>query len=147
MLGGWEEFPPRICWKGLKYWKGVSFICVSLPIRLATSSWPRLKKFPSRSPIGPSPEPRIPDGNDRMLDPEAGLGAVCLLDLFWTPSLAVPGPSMSISPSVAESGTTRLPFSIEPLGAARALASSSVLPLRNQPITSRKKSWSVRGGP
>ena len=85
MLGVWEEFPPRICWKGLKYWKGDSFICVSLSTRLATSSRPRLKEFPSRSPNGPSPEPRIPDGNDRMLDPGAGLvivGAVCSLDMF-----------------------------------------------------------------
>ena len=53
---------------------------------------------------------------------------------------------MSISPSVAESGTTRLPFSIEPLGAARALASSSVLPLRNQLITSSGLTCNVTGG-
>ena len=140
MLGDWEEFPPKICCKGLKYWKGDSFICVPRP---------RLKEFPSGRPNRLSPEPRFPAGNDRMLDLGAGLvivGAVCSLDMFWTPSLAVPGPSMSILPSVAESGTTRLPFSIEPLGAARALAPLSVLPLRNQLITSSGLTWNVRGG-
>ena len=74
MLGGWEEFPPRICCKGFNCWKGDSFICV------ATSSRPLLKEFPSRSPNGPSP-----DGNDRMLDLGAGLvivGAVCSLNMF-----------------------------------------------------------------
>ena len=120
MLEGWEEFPPRICCKESRYWRGDSFICVSLLTRLAESSRPLLKEFPSRSPNGPSPEPRIPAENDRMLGD-------------WEES----PPSTSISPSVV----------VEPLGAARALASSSVLPLRNQPITSRRLAESVRGGP
>ena len=140
MLGSWEELPPRIRWEGLKYWKGNSFICVSLSTRLTTSSRPLLKGFPSRSLNGPSPEPRFPDVNDRMLDLGAGLVIV------GTPSLAVPGPSTSILPSVAVSGTTRLPFSVDPLGAARALASLSILPLRNQRLTSCRLTWNVGEG-
>ena len=176
MLGGWEKFPPRICCEGPELHKkegtgavpglfpqeivgcvllalgpGCSLPCGTLP------HWPMGAVTFDCSPpstacggMGPTAAPHCMPGAGLVI-----LGAVCSLDTFWMPSLAVPGPSMfwkdhwfpyvllgnglelqsivcskklPISPSVAKSATTWLPFSIKPLSAALALAASSMLP-------------------